>query len=57
MIQTKDQRLAAAGKKGAQRRWGPEPRVIRLDDLTPPQRRLVVALVEAAKAETSPEAA
>jgi hypothetical protein len=40
-----------AGRRGAERRWGPEPRIVRLDELTAPQRRLVLALVDAAKAE------
>jgi hypothetical protein len=40
-----------AGTIGAHTRWGDTPRVVRLDDLTPPQRRLVLALVEAARAE------
>jgi len=52
-----DPRKVAGGRLGARRRWGPEPRVVRLDDLTPPQRRLVLALVEAAKAETQKAAA
>lgn len=39
----------ASGRRGAQRRWGDTPRVVRLDDLTADQRRLVVALIEAAK--------
>jgi hypothetical protein len=43
-----------AGKIGARSRWGP-PRVVRLHDLTPDQRRLVLALVEAAR--TSEKAA
>lgn len=52
-----------SGREGARRRWGP-PRVIRLDELTAPQRALVVALVEnmgtkksapAANAEALPE--
>ena len=41
---------AEAGRLGARRRWG-EPRIVRLDDLTAPQRRLVLALVEAARSE------
>jgi len=39
-----------AGQLGARRRWG-EPGVVRLDQLTAPQRRLVLALVDAARAE------
>jgi len=47
-----------AGQIGARRRWG-DPGIVRLDELTAPQRRLVLALVDAAKAEraTNPEAA
>jgi hypothetical protein len=48
----KDPAKVRAGRAGAERRWGP-PGVVRLDELTPPQRRLVLALVEAAKAERS----
>ncbi|HEY8869648.1 MAG TPA: hypothetical protein VIM30_09670 [Candidatus Limnocylindrales bacterium] len=51
---TKDPIKVRAGKIGADTRWGPEPRVIRLDELTPPQRRLVVALVDAARKEAAP---
>lgn len=36
-------------RRAARARWG-EPRVIRLDTLTPEQRRLVLALVDAAHA-------
>lgn len=43
-----------AGRLGARQRWGPEPRVVRLTELTPEQRRLVVALVDAARKEASP---
>lgn len=45
-----------AGTIGARTRWG-EPRVVRLDALTPEQRRLVLALVDAAKATTPEQAA
>lgn len=44
----KNPKKVEAGRRGAEKRWG-EPRVIRLDDLTPAQRRLIVALVEAAR--------
>lgn len=44
----KDPKRVAAGKVGATKRWG-EPRILRLDDLTPAQRRLVLALIEAAR--------
>ena len=40
---------AEAGRSGARRRWGP-PRIVRLDDLSAEQARLVLALVAAAKA-------
>jgi hypothetical protein len=42
----KDRRAVEAGKRGAERRWGP-PRRLHLGDLTPEQRRLVLARVEA----------
>lgn len=38
----------AAGQAGARKRWG-APRVVRIDDLTPEQRRLVLALIDAAR--------
>jgi hypothetical protein len=41
------QRVAAA-KVAARARWGP-PRIVRLDELTGDQRRVVVAMLEAAK--------
>ncbi len=37
------------GEKGARTRWGP-PRIARLDDLTPAQRDVVVALINTMKA-------
>lgn len=40
--------LSEAGRRGARQRWGP-PRHARLDDLTPDQRRLVLALIDAAR--------
>jgi hypothetical protein len=46
---TKDPVKVRAGQIGARVRWGEQPRVIRLDELTSDQRRLVVALVDAAK--------
>jgi hypothetical protein len=46
----KDPRRVAAGKAGMRARWG-EPRIVRLDELTPMQARLVRALVDAAKIE------
>ncbi len=44
-----------AGLASAAKRWGPEPRVVRLDDLTAPQRRLVLALIDAARLEAARE--
>ena len=34
-----------SGRRGARRRWG-EPRIVRLDQLSGPQRKLVLALVD-----------
>lgn len=39
-----------AGRIAARARWG-EPRSVKIADLTPPQRRLVLALVDAARKE------
>jgi len=47
-IATKDPVKVRAGQLGARTRWG-LPRVVRLDELTAEQRRLVLALVEAAR--------
>jgi hypothetical protein len=47
---SKNPALVEAGHRGARRRWGP-PRIARLDDLTVEQRRLILALIEAAKSE------
>lgn len=52
---TKDPKKVAAGKAGMRSRWGDEPRRVRLDDLTAPQRRLVLALVAAAREEAAAE--
>ena len=49
MVLPKNPVLVEAGRRGAERRWGLR-RVVRLDDLTSEQRRLVLALVDAAKA-------
>jgi hypothetical protein len=51
---SKDPTKVRAGRIGAQTRWGDTPRVVRLDDLTAPQRRLVLALVDAARKEAAP---
>lgn len=50
----KDPTKVRAGQIGARARWGEEPRIVRLDALTAPQRRLVLALVDAARKEASP---
>jgi hypothetical protein len=47
---TKDPAKVRAGQASARKRWGDTPRVVRIHDLTPPQRRLVLALVEAQRA-------
>ena len=45
----KDPAKVKAGNAAALARWGPDRKTVRLDELTPEQRRLVLALVEAAK--------
>ena len=37
------------GLRGAHKRWGEQPRVVRLDELSQEQRRVVIALIEAHK--------
>ena len=62
---TKDPVKVRAGTIGAKARWdGHDTRVVRLGDLTPEQRRLVLALISAARvnakaapASVTPEAA
>ena len=49
VVPAKSPARVAAGQANARTRWGP-PRVIRLDDLTPDQRRVVLALVDAMNA-------
>lgn len=49
----KDPSRVARGVKGMRSRWGPQ-RILRLDDLTSEQRRLVLALVDAARSEAAP---
>ena len=48
-VVTKDPDKVRAGRIGADIRWR-QPRTVSLDDLTGEQRRLVLALVDAAKA-------
>ncbi len=50
-IETKNPVKVRAGRIGATKRWGTEPRVVRLHDLSDAQRRLVRALVDAARRE------
>lgn len=57
VLDSKNPVKVRAGKLGADVRWGPEPRAIRLDDLTDAQRRLVIALVAAARSERETETA
>ena len=51
--QERDPQKVAAGRASAAKRWGP-PRVIRLDDMTAPQRRVILALIDAAKGLSAP---
>lgn len=51
---SKDPRAVEAGRRGARRRWG-YPRIVRLDALSGPQRRLALALVEAIRKEAATE--
>jgi hypothetical protein len=45
VLSIKDPVFVEAGRRGAATRWGP-PRRARLDDLSPAQRGLVLALIE-----------
>jgi len=45
----KSEQHAAAGRASAAKRWGPR-RTVRLDSLTPDQRRLVLAMIAAVTA-------
>jgi hypothetical protein len=59
LVDTRKLTKREAGAIGARKRWGDQPRIVRLDSLTSEQRRLVLALVEAAKSrpDPAPEAA
>lgn len=48
---TKNPAKVRAGKIGAVTRWGDTPRVVRLDALTPAQRRIVLSLIAAVRRE------
>jgi hypothetical protein len=52
----KDPAKVRVGMLGARARWG-EPRTVRIDDLTPDQRRLVLALIDAARQPAPPDGA
>jgi hypothetical protein len=62
VLVSKDPEKVRAGKLGAESRWH-QPKVVDLGELSPPQRRLVLALVDAARSEkaapgeAAPEAA
>ena len=45
----KDPRKVAAGRASAQRRWGPDGRVVRLDSLDPVTREVIVSILRARK--------
>ena len=49
-VQAKNPDKVAAGIAGARARWRGERRIVRIDELTFEQRRLVLALIDAAKA-------
>lgn len=49
--------LVAAGRRGALKRWGDAPKTVRIDDLSPDQRRLIVALIDAARSNGARKAA
>lgn len=55
MLETPAKRevFVEAGRRGAEKRWGP-PRVVRLDDLSPIARRIVLAAVAAAREQPEP---
>lgn len=46
VLRTKDPLKVRAGQMGAVKRWGDEPRVLRLDQLPDAKRRIILALVE-----------
>ena len=48
-VRPKDPRKVAAGHASAQRRWGPEGRVVRLDSLDPVTREVIVSILRARK--------
>ncbi len=51
MEAVKDPRKVRAGQAGSRARWaGHIPRALRMDELTQPQRELVLALIHAVKA-------
>jgi hypothetical protein len=56
MSNAKDPRLVSAGKRGAERRWGP-PRRPYIGDLSNQQRRLILAAIEAEREKIARNAA
>jgi len=55
VLASKDPTKARAGRMGAEARWGPVgTRVVKIGDLSVEQRRLVLALVNAAKEAPAP---
>jgi hypothetical protein len=42
---TKDPAKVRAGQAGMRKRWGP-PRILRLDALTAPQRRVILGIID-----------
>lgn len=50
----KDPAKVRAGQLGAEKRWSPENRsIVRIDSLTPEERAVVLALINARKAATN----
>jgi hypothetical protein len=47
---TKDPRKVAAGKAGMRARWGPDPRIVRLDTLPAAHRAAILAYLAVARA-------
>lgn len=45
LVSDKDPKRVRAGRIAARVRWGPEPRILRLDQLSPERRRIILALV------------
>lgn len=52
----KNPALVESGRRAARKRWG-EPRILRLSDLTPAQRRAILTYLEVARSEPADEQA